>query len=78
MRIVLQFLLAMGLAINAAAAITACSPVPGADQIWSKPFVHWVFIGKLQDSNETPDAFNNLVCEAIAQEKHVTVTLKHP
>jgi len=78
MRIALQFLLAMGLAINAAAAGTSCSPVPGADQIWSKPSVHWVFIGELHGSNETPVAFHDLVCDAIAQGKHVTVALERP
>ena len=78
MRIALQFLLAMGLAMNATAATTACSPVPGADQIWSKAEVHWVFIGELHGSNETPAAFRNLVCDAIAHGKHVTVALERP
>jgi hypothetical protein len=78
MRIALQFLLAMGLAINAAAASTSCSPVPGADQIWSKPSVHWVFIGEWHGSNETPAAFRDLACDAIAQGKHVTVALERP
>lgn len=78
MRIALQFLLAMGLAVHAAAAGTSCSPVPGADQIWSKPGVHWVFIGELHGSNETPAAFRELVCDAIAQGKHVTVALERP
>jgi hypothetical protein len=71
-------LLAMGLAINAAAATASCSPIPGADQIWSKPSVHWVFIGELHGSNETPAAFRDLVCDAIAQGKHVTVALERP
>jgi hypothetical protein len=78
MRIALQFLLAMGLAINAAGAPTACSPVPGAYQIWSKASVHWVFIGEWHGSNETPAAFRDLVCDAIAQGKHVTVALERP
>jgi hypothetical protein len=77
MRIALQFLLMMGLAIHAAAS-PSCSPVPGADQIWSKPAVHWVFIGELHGSNETPAAFRDLVCNAIAQGKHVTVALERP
>src|SRR5215467_2375006 len=77
MRIALQFLLAMGLAIHAAAS-ASCSPVPGADQIWSKSEVHWVFIGELHGSNETPAAFRDLVCDAIAQGKHVTVALERP
>lgn len=74
----LQFLLAMGLAIHAAAAVTSCSPVPGADQLWSKPSVHWVFIGELHGSNETPAAFRELVCDAIAHGKNVTVALERP
>jgi hypothetical protein len=78
MRIALQFLLAMGLAIHAAAATTACSPIPGADQIWSKVSVHWVFVGELHGSNETPAAFREFVCDAIAQGKHVTVALERP
>ena len=78
MKIALQFLLAMGLAINAAAAVTSCSPIPGADQIWSKAGVHWVFIGELHGSNETPAAFHDLVCDAVAQGKHVTVALERP
>lgn len=73
----LQFLLAMGLAINAAAS-ASCSPVPGADQIWSKAGVHWVFIGEMHGSNETPAAFRDLVCDAIAQGKRVTVALERP
>jgi len=77
MRIALQFLLAIGLAINATAT-ASCSPVPGADQIWSKASVHWVFIGELHGSNETPAAFRDLVCDAIAQGKHVTVALERP
>ena len=78
MRIALQFLLAMGFAINAAAATTSCTPVPGADQIWSRAGVHWVFIGELHGSNETPAAFRELVCDAIAKGKHVTVALERP
>jgi hypothetical protein len=78
MRIALQFLLALGLAINAAGATTGCTPVPGADQIWSKAGVHWVFIGEYHGSNETPAAFRDLVCNAIALGKHVTVALERP
>lgn len=78
MRIVFPFLLAIGLAMNASAATASCSPVPGADQIWSRPSVHWVFIGELHGSNETPAAFLDLVCDAIALGKHVTVALERP
>jgi hypothetical protein len=68
MRIALQFFLAMGLAMNGARAIAFCSPVPGAEQIWSKACVHWVFIGELHGSNETPAAFRDLVCDPLRRE----------
>ena len=68
----------MGLAIDAAAAIAACSPIPGADQVWSKASVHWVFVGELHGSNETPAAFGDLVCDALARGKRVTLALERP
>ena len=71
-------MLATGLAINAAAATTPCSPIPGADQVWSKAGLHWVFIGENHGSNETPAAFRELICDAIAHGKHVTVALERP
>jgi hypothetical protein len=37
-----------------------------------------VFIGELHGSNETPAAFYDLVCDAIAHGKHVTVALERP
>jgi hypothetical protein len=40
--------------------------------------VHWVFIGEMHGSNETPAAFRDLVCDAITQGKHVTVALERP
>jgi len=40
--------------------------------------VHWVFIGELHGSNETPAAFRDLICDAITQGKHVTVALERP
>jgi len=78
MRIVLPFLLVLGVVTNAAAAGKACSPVPGAGQIWSKAGLRWVLIGELHGSNETPAAFHDLVCDAIAHGKHVTVALERP
>jgi hypothetical protein len=76
MRIALQLLLTIGLAVNVAGASTSCSPVPGADQIWSRTGLHWVFVGEFHGSNETPAAFYDVVCDAIAHGKHVTVALE--
>ena len=78
MKILLHFLLATGLAVGAAAAIAVCSPIPGANQVWSKASVQWVFVGELHGSNETPAAFGDLVCDALARGKRVTLALERP
>lgn len=78
MRKFVHLLFAIGFAIHAAPAIAACSPVPGADQVWSRASVHWVFIGEMHGSNEAPAAFLDLVCDALAQGKSVTVALERP
>jgi len=78
MKIGLEFLLMMGLAMNAVSAMAACTPLPGADQVWSKPSVRWVLVGETHGSNETPDAFLDLVCSALVRGKRVTVALELP
>jgi hypothetical protein len=68
----------MGLALKVTSAMAACSQVPGAEQIWSKPDVRWVLVGELHGSNETPAAFFDLVCDALVKGRHVTVVLERP
>jgi hypothetical protein len=72
------FLMAIGFAFNAASAMAICSPVPGAEQLWSKVTVRWIFVGELHGSNETPAAFRDLVCDALARGRTVTVALERP
>jgi hypothetical protein len=72
------FVWGAGLAINTAVASASCSAVPGAGQIWNKQSVRWVFVGELHGSNEAPAAFLDLVCDALARGKHVTVALERP
>jgi hypothetical protein len=71
-------MLAIGLAMNVASAMAACSQIPGADQVWSRPAVRWVFVGELHGSNETPAAFLDLVCDALTRGRRVTVALERP
>jgi hypothetical protein len=40
--------------------------------------VRWVFVGELHGSNEAPAAFLDLVCDALARGKSVTVALERP
>ena len=69
-------LLAAAFAV-APAAPTGCADVPGADSLW-QPATRWVFIGELHGTNETPDAFANLVCLAAKARQSVTVALEYP
>ncbi|MEP7211342.1 MAG: hypothetical protein ABI740_10935, partial [Alphaproteobacteria bacterium] len=68
----------MGLsfAVLLAAAASACAPVEGADRLWL-PATHWVIVGELHGTNETPDAFTNLVCLAASSGRPVTVALEY-
>jgi len=58
--------------------VMKCSPLSGADQIWSRPALQWVLIGEQHGNNETPAAFFNLVCDALVKRKQVTVAVEHP
>lgn len=57
-------------------ATTSCTSVPGADQLW-QPKTRWVIVGEMHGTNETPDAFSNLVCLAAATNRPVTVALEY-
>jgi hypothetical protein len=78
MKLLRPALLDVGFILFAASAAATCPSTPGAAQLWSNTSVHWVLIGEMHGSNETPDAFRNLVCEALAHEKEVTVALERP
>jgi len=77
MKIAIWLLLMIGLSIGSASA-AACSPVPGADQIWSKKTSRWIWIGETHGSNETPAVFGELVCDALSRGRRVTVALERP
>jgi hypothetical protein len=64
--------------MHAATAVAACMSIPGADQIWSRPSVRWVWIGETHGSNETPAAVGDLVCDALNRGRKVTVALERP
>lgn len=64
--------------LAASAAPAACVPVEGAATLWSKPQTRWVIAGEMHGTNETPDAFANLVCLAAASRGPVTVAIEYP
>lgn len=64
-------------ALVAALMSSSCIPVPGADQLWT-PVTRWVIVGEMHGTNETPDAFANLVCLAAATGRPVTVAVEYP
>ena len=65
-------------ALALATAAPACSPVKDADTLWASAETRWIFIGETHGTNETPDAFVNLVCLAAAKRGSVTVALEFP
>ncbi len=65
------------LAALVGATTAPCIPVAGADRLWSAA-TRWVIVGELHGTNETPDAFANLVCLAAVTGRPVTVALEYP
>jgi len=68
-------MIAMFAALLSATA-SPCTPVPGADRLW-QPTTRWVLAGELHGTNETPDAFANLVCLATSTNRPITVALEY-
>lgn len=76
--LLLNAFLAVPISVQAPVASSVCFPISGADQIWSQRSLHWVFVGEMHGSNETPSAFRELVCDALNHGKGVTVALERP
>lgn len=64
-------------ALAAAASLSNCTPVPGADQLWADADTKYVLLGEHHGTNEAPALFADLVCAASAKRK-VIVALEHP
>lgn len=71
-------MLAMMALLAATSAPATCTSVDGATMLWSKPETRWVIAGEMHGTNETPDAFVNLVCLAAAARGPVTVAIEYP
>jgi hypothetical protein len=67
------------LALAAAAPSTAaCAPIPGWDQVLADPKLHWIVIGELHGTAETPAIFADAVCLTAAKRGPVVVALEMP
>src|SRR5579863_10283984 len=78
MRPIRNALLILGIVFLRAAAAAKCPSIPGAEPIWSNASIHWVLIGEMDGSNETPDVFGDLVCDALDHQRKVTIALERP
>lgn len=63
------------IALAGATSVSACTPVVGADRLWQQSN-RWIIVGEIHGTNETPDAFLNLVCLAAETRRPVTVALE--
>jgi hypothetical protein len=57
----------------------SCSPPSGAESLWERAEVHFLVIGELHGTRETPGVFGELVCSATTEaKKRVLVALEFP
>ncbi|WP_260597536.1 hypothetical protein [Sphingomonas endolithica] len=54
----------------------SCAPVPGANHLW-QPNIRWIIVGEMHGTNESPDAFVNLICLAAKTGRPVTIALEY-
>lgn len=66
------------LIVNASRAFAGCQSVSGAAELWSRTSIRWVWVGETHGTTETPAAFGDLACNALAQGRRVTVALERP
>ena len=62
-------------ALAAAASLSSCTPVRGADRLWNSPAIRFVMVGETHGTREAPELFADLVCEA-ARSRPVIVALE--
>lgn len=64
--------------MHAPAVLADCKPVPGASELWSRSSIRWMWVGETHGTAEIPATFGELVCDALAHGRHVTVALERP
>jgi hypothetical protein len=66
----------IGLLALAAASAASCQPVAGAERLWANHETRWVMVGEMHGTAEMPAFFADLVCQAAASDRPVTVALE--
>ena len=66
------------LALVAAAPSTACTAIPGWDQVMAEEKVRWIVIGEVHGTTETPAIFADAVCLPAAERGSVVIALERP
>ena len=66
----------IGLLALAAASASSCPQIVGTERLWAKPETQWVMVGEMHGTAEMPALFANLVCNAAASGRPVTVALE--
>lgn len=66
----------LGLLVLGAANLSSCQPIAGAERLWAKPETRWVMVGEMHGTTEMPAFFADLVCQAAASGRPITVALE--
>lgn len=74
----LSLVLSSILMAAAASSSTPCTPIPGWDEIVADERIHWVILGEVHGSNETPALFADAVCLTAQARDSVVVALEQP
>jgi hypothetical protein len=77
MRIPLSLAIALFF-MTAQPVFATCKPVPGASELWSRSSIRWVWVGETHGTAEIPATFGDMVCDALAHGRYVTVALERP
>jgi hypothetical protein len=60
----------------AASLASFCQPIAGAERLWADPATRWIMVGEIHGTVQMPAFFIDLVCQAAASGRPVTVALE--
>lgn len=63
--------------LAAAASLSNCTPIAGAEKLWKSPSTRYVMVGETHGTSEAPALFADLACAA-SETRQVVVALEQP